>query len=69
MIEMSQIQCSTISGGGGFACAGSILFSVSLTLGAAAIVAGTSGTGILLLGYGIGKLGATASIIGSCGNI
>ncbi|MGY6559769.1 MAG: hypothetical protein ACXIT9_10880 [Nitritalea sp.] len=69
MIVISQNQCSTISGGGGFACAGSILLSVSFTLGAAAIVAGTGATGVLLLGYGLGKLGATASIIGNCGNI
>ncbi|MGY6744775.1 MAG: hypothetical protein ACXIUQ_18715 [Cecembia sp.] len=69
MIEISQNQCSSISGGGGFACAGSILLSVSITLGAAAIVAGTGGTGALLLGYGLGKLGATASIIAACGDL
>jgi hypothetical protein len=69
MIEISQNKCSTISGGGGYGCAGAILFSVSLTLGASAIALGTAGAGVLILGYGIAKLGATAAIIGSCGGM
>lgn len=53
----------------GYAFAGAILFSVSLTLRAAAIAVGRAGAGVLILGYGITKLGATAAIIGSCGDM
>lgn len=69
MKELSIEYLEKVNGGGAVGCAASILTTVSITLGAAAIAVGTAGAGVLILGYGLAKLGATAFIISECGDL
>jgi hypothetical protein len=61
-LNLSEELCA----GGGWGCAGAILGSVGLTLSAAAITVGTAGTGAVVAGFLVAKIGATFVIIDAC---
>lgn len=66
MKKLNYDEASLVNGEGGWGCAGAVFGSLAVTLGAGAIVAGTSGAGLALAGFLIAKAGATFAIYDAC---
>ncbi len=63
-LELQQME--VIEAGNGWGCAGAIFGSLAITVGAAAITAGTAGAGVALAVFLVAKTGGTLAVIGAC---
>ncbi len=66
MKKLNFDEASLVNGEGGWGCAGAVFGSLSVTLAAGVIVAGSSGAGLALAGFLIAKAGATFAIYDAC---